>query len=201
MEKIADNQYPIHDLLKSRWSPRAFSARAVENSKLFSLFEGARWSPSGGNLQPWSFIISTTRDEEGHSRFLSLLAGGNARWAKTAPVLVVAVAKIDRSEGQPNFWALYDLGQAVAHLSLQANALGLAVHQMGGFDREKTREQAHVPQGFEPVTMIAIGYPGNADELPNDLRQRELEVRTRKPLSEFVFAQSWAEPFPTALEE
>lgn len=196
MSKSAQNIHPIHELLKHRWSPRSFSPRPVEPEKLLSLFEAARWSPSGGNSQPWSFIVVTPQDGEIFERFLGLLSGRNPLWAKNVPVLVLTVARTQRPDGQPNRFALYDLGQAVAHLSIEAVSLGLSVHQMGGYNADGARALFDLPAGYEPGTVVAIGYQGDLDVLPdlNGLRQNEADARTRKPMDEFVFEGHWNEP-------
>ncbi len=194
MNKSAHTQYPILDLLKNRWSPRAFAAQPVEREKLLSLFEAARWSPSGGNVQPWSFIVTNRSEPEAFEKLLSTLSEGNRIWAKAAPVLVLTVVQRERGAGRPNPWAAYDVGQAVAHLSVQASAVGLAVHQMGGFDAAQAAQLFALPQGYEPLTVFAIGYAGDPALLPEKLREREMETRSRKPLSEFVFDGAWQEP-------
>jgi nitroreductase len=191
MNKPAINHYPIHDLLKNRWSPRAFSDRAVEKEHLLSLFEAARWAPSGGNQQPWAFIITTSTDPEPYAKLVATLGERNQAWAKHAPVLVLAIAVSEREPGKPNAYAGYDLGQAVAHLTVQASALGLVIHQMAGFDRQKAREAFDLPQGCDPLTVFTIGYPAELDSLPEEIRTRELAPRSRKPLSEFVFDGAW----------
>lgn len=194
MQKPAPTQYPVHDLLKNRWSPRAFSAQPVEPAALLSLFEAARWSPSGGNVQPWSFIVTTQSDPEPHARLLSTLGERNQLWAKSAPVLVLTVAQVEREPGKPNPYARYDLGQSVAHLSIQAGALGLFVHQMAGFDARKARELFELPEAYEAVTVFALGYAGDPEQLPGEMRERELAPRVRKPLGEFVFNGAWKQP-------
>lgn len=194
MNKPAVTHYPIHDLLRNRWSPRAFTSRSVDTDQLLSLFEAARWSPSGGNLQPWAFIVATQANPESYGKLLSTLSERNQVWAKQAPVLVLTVVQRERAAGQPNPWAVYDLGQAVAHLTVQASALGLAVRQMGGFNLQQAARQFALPAGYEPVTVIAIGYSGDPATLPTSLREREFEERSRKPLSEFVFEGAWQEP-------
>ncbi|MHB8627879.1 MAG: nitroreductase family protein [Aggregatilineales bacterium] len=193
MNKPADTQIAIHDVLKHRWSPRAFASEPVEPEKLWSLFEAARWAPSGGNSQPWTFIVAQ-RGEPIHAKFVEAMTGRNAAWAKDAPVLVLTVAKVQRQPGVPNPYAFYDLGQAAAHLSVQAHALGLHVHQMAGFDGGKLRQEVGLPEGYDPATIIAIGYQGDLNVLPDDLRERELQPRTRKPLAEFVFDGQWNQP-------
>ena len=194
MIKPAFTQYPIHDVLRNRWSPRAFSPRPVETDKLLSLFEAARWAPSGGNLQPWSFVLATSDEPEEHTRMVEILGAYNQVWARMAPVLVIVVAKMERQAGVANRWAWYDTGQAVAHLSVQATGQGLALRQMGGFDAHKARQLLGFPEGYEAVVAIALGYPGSPEDLPEDLRARELEVRSRKPLQSFVFEGHWEHP-------
>jgi len=194
MNKSAQTQYPILDFLKNRWSPRAFAARPIEREKLLSLFEAARWAPSGGNVQPWSFIVTSRNEPEPFEKLLSTLNEGNRAWAKDAPVLVLSVVQHERAAGKPNPWAAYDVGQAVAHLSIQASAVGLVVHQMGGFDRQKAAQLFNLPEGYEALTVIAIGHAGDPALLPEGLRERELAARSRKPLSEFVFDGAWREP-------
>src|SRR5437879_4076372 len=126
MEKLAETQYPIHGLLRRRWSPRAFSSRPVEPDKLRSLWEAARWAPSSYNEQPWSFIVATKDDEAEYARLLSCLVEGNIQWAQHAPVLMVSVARLSFEEdGKPNRHAFHDVGQAVSNLIVQATALGL----------------------------------------------------------------------------
>ncbi|MGH7236266.1 MAG: nitroreductase family protein, partial [Nitrospiraceae bacterium] len=138
MDKPAQAQYPIHDLLQKRWSPRAFSGRAVEADKLRILFEAARWAPSSFNEQPWSFIVATKDDQANFDRLLRCLLEGNRAWARHAPVLRLSVAKLRFEEdGEPNRHAFHDVGLAVENLVIQATALGLVVHQMAGFDVQK----------------------------------------------------------------
>ncbi len=193
MEKPATIQYPIHDLLARRWSPRAFADRLVAPDVLRSLWEAARWAPSSANQQPWSFLVATRDDQQEFGRMLSCLVEGNQVWAKQAPVLMVSVAaKLDR-DNDPNAHAWYDVGQAVISLSVQATALGLFVHQMAGILPDKIRELYQIPDSHEPVTGIALGYPGTPEQLSDKLRQREIAARTRKPIGEFVFTGRWGQ--------
>jgi nitroreductase len=197
MQKFADTTYPIEPLLKQRWSPRAFATRPVEVDKLLSLWEAARWSASCTNQQPWYFIVATKEDQAEYARLLSCLRENNQLWASQAPVLMVSVAKLAFDmNGQPNRYAFHDVGLAVANLIVQATALGLYVHQMAGFYPDKVRELYNVPDGFEPVAGIVLGYPGDPATLPEDLQQRELAPRTRKPFEFFVFQGAWGETSP-----
>src|SRR6266702_6198279 len=126
MEKLAETQYPIHDLLRRRWSPRAFSDRRVEPDKLRSLWEAARWAASSFNEQPWSFIVATRQKQEEHARLLSCLVEKNQQWARLAPVLMVSVAKLKfEKTGKPNRHAFHDVGLAMGNLLVEATALGL----------------------------------------------------------------------------
>jgi len=191
-EKPASADHPIFDLLARRWSTRAFSDRSVDRETLASLFEAARWAPSSGNGQPWSFLVATKEDAAGHERLASVLNPGNA-WARSAPVLALSVATLDRSD-KPNRHAYHDLGLATENMVIQAHSMGLAVHMMGGFNVEMAREVFEVPARHDPVTMIAIGYPGDPASLPEDLRAKDLAPRQRKPIGEFVFSGKFGHP-------
>jgi nitroreductase len=195
IEKAADTRVPIHDLLRRRWSPRAFADRSVEPEKLQSLFEAARWAPSSYNEQPWRFICCTREHPADHERFLGILAEGNVPWARHAPVLILSVANMQFTHnGKPNRHALHDVGLAAENFVIQAVALGLVVHQMAGYDAAKARAVFGIPDGYEPAAAIAVGYQGEPDRLPQPLRDREAAPRTRKPLEEIVFGGRWAEP-------
>lgn len=189
-----ETSHPLHNLLRQRRSPRAFSDRPVAAATLRSVLEAARWAPSANNQQPWHFIVATKGDPETYQRLHDLLMDGNKRWAGNAPVLILAVARLytDR-EGNATMRSLYDVGLATAQLNTQATALGLIAHQMGGFYGDRARGEFGIPDGYEPVAAIALGYPGDAAALPEDLRQRETAPRVRKPLAEFVFGKAWGE--------
>ena len=197
MEKPAPAKYPIEDEIKRRWSPRAFSSQAVEPEKLRSLFEAARWAPSSFNEQPWCFLVATRDDEAEYQKMLSCLVEKNQRWARLAPVLMISVAKLQfEKNGKPNRHAFHDVGLAVANMIFEATALGLYVHQMAGFSPEKVQELYGVPDGFEPVAAIAVGYPGELDALPDEFKEGETGARQRKPLEAFVFQNRWGKPAP-----
>src|SRR5215471_4089772 len=191
MEKPAPNDYPIEETIRRRWSPRAFSDRPVEPDKLASLFEAARWAPSSFNEQPWSFIFAT-KDKPEYAMVLSSLVESNQQWAHLAPVLMVSVARLNfEKNGKPNRHALHDVGLAMGTMLVQATALGLFVHQLAGFSVDKVREAFAVPEGFEPVAAVAIGYAADPEVLPEAFREKEIGPRQRKPISEFVFEGAW----------
>ena len=192
MQKPAPSDFPVHELIRERWSPRAFADKPVPQDVLRSIFEAARWAPSSNNEQPWAYIVATNDDQENFEKMLSVLVEFNAHWARSASVLALAVAKLTFGKNNsPNRNAQYDTGAASALLSMEATAQGLAVHQMAGFDPEKGRQVFGIPPGWEPIAALAIGYPGDPASLPPPLKDRELAPRTRKPIGEFVMAGQW----------
>jgi nitroreductase len=192
LKKDAETEYAIYDLLRRRWSPRVFADQAVEPEKLGSLLEAARWSASSRNEQPWRFVVATKENPAAYERIYNCLMEGNQSWASSAPVLMIGVATRNFAHNDtPNNYAWYDLGQAVANLSIQAMAEGLYVHQMGGFRKDQAREVLQIPETHEPVVAIALGYPGHLSQVAEELQKREQAPRTRKPLSELIFDGEW----------
>jgi nitroreductase len=199
MQKPAPSDFPVHDLIRERWSPRAFADKPVPQDVLRSIFEAARWAPSSNNEQPWAYLVATRDDKESFEKALSVLVEFNANWARSAPVLAIAVSKLTfAKQNAPNRNAQYDTGAASALLSVEATARGLAVHQMAGFDPEKARQVFGIPAGWEAIAAIAIGYPGDPASLPPPLKDREMAPRTRKPITEFVMAGHWGHTAPFA---
>jgi nitroreductase len=195
MNKTATSQYPIHPLLAGRWSPRAFDARPVEPAELRSLLEAARWAASSFNEQPWRFIVARREDSVEFAKLLACLVEANRVWARDAGALVLTVAKrrFTRND-QVNRVAEHDIGLAVANLTLQAEELGLRVHQMAGVDLAQAREAYAIPDGYDPLTAVAIGHAGDPGRLPEALREAEQEPRERRPQREFVFGSTWGRP-------
>jgi nitroreductase len=183
----APTTYPVHDLIRSRWSPRSYSAQPVEQEKLNQVFEAASWAFSAMNAQPWQYIYAHKADTAAFQKIFDTLMPGNQPWAKNAPVLIIALAKTTHDNGQPNGAALHDVGAANATLFLEATALGLHGHVMGGFDREKLRRDFNLPDNLTPAVVMALGYLGEAEQLEEPFLSREKAARNRKPLSEFVF--------------
>ena len=188
--------YPVIDEIKQRWSPRAFTNQSVEQEKLQSLFEAARWAASSYNEQPWRFFIATKDQPERFETLLSLLVEANQAWAKDAPVLMLNfVSEKFKRNDKPNRVAEHDLGLAMGNLSLQAAALGLVVHQMAGIDLEKTIQVLSPPEGFRPVTAAAIGYVGDTESLSEDwMKQADTTPRTRMDFNDLVFGDGWGQP-------
>jgi nitroreductase len=195
--KHAAPDYPINELLAKRWSPYAFADRPVAEDDLRSLFEAARWTASSYNEQPWSYIVATKDRPEEFDLLLSCLVEGNQAWAQAAPVLALGCTSlVFTRNGKPNAAAIHDLGAASASLTLEATARGLAVHQMIGILPERAREVYQIPEGVQPMTGLAIGYPADPSMLPERLRERDLSPRQRKTLDQFVFGGAWGTTSP-----
>ena len=193
MEKPAPVQFPLHDLLRRRWSPLAFDAdRPVAPETLHRLFEAARWAASCNNAQPWSYIVAVKAEDPAQfEKLAASLVPGNA-WAKHVPVLALSVAHtIFPQNGNPNRHAYHDVGAASASLTFQAMQEGLFVHQMAGFDAEKARASLGIPEGYEPVAMMAIGYPGDPAKLDEKGNARQFGPRHRNEQDQFVFYKDW----------
>ncbi len=192
--KPATTSVEIHNLIEKRWSPRAFDPdKLVDHDDLLALLEAARWAPSSSNDQPWRFVVcDKATDESGWQNALAVVVEKNRLWAKNAPVLILAVAMENfNHNGQPNRWAMYDTGAASVSLCLQATALGLVVHQMGGFDAEKAREVFNLPGDCKPMAMLAVGYQADVDVLDDTFKEAELAARSRIALNERFYAGQW----------
>lgn len=196
LEKPAETAVPLHDLLANRWSPRAFTDRPVEPEKLLAVMEAGRWAASSNNGQPWAFIVANKGNPTAFKAMLDCLMDGNQSWAVLAPVLILTfVEPIWPGQDRANVTAMHDVGMATAMMSVQAEALGLRTHHMGGIPRDKIRDVYAVPPTFEPVSAIAVGYQGAEALLPEEKdRAREANPRTRKPLEEIVFADKFGTP-------
>jgi nitroreductase len=177
--------------IHKRWSPRSFADRDVPHAELKKVFEAARWAPSSFNEQPWRFIVGT-RGSETWKKIHDSLMPFNQQWAGKAPVLILGTAKTRFSHNDsPNGVAVFDLGAATAYLVLQASVLGLATHQMAGYDRSQARAAFGIPEEYELGSVIALGYQGEPSRLNHDqMHAQEIAPRHRKPLGDFVF-DSW----------
>jgi nitroreductase len=191
--KHAPDVAGVEDFVRRRWSPRTYSDKEVTAAELKTLFEAARWAASSSNEQPWRFLVGR-RGDETYQKIFNTLVEFNQSWAKSAPVLVLSVAKKTfTSNGKPNAYGLHDTGAASATLALQATADGLHTHSMAGFDREQARASFAIPSDYEIGAVTAIGYLGDPASLPEHLHKIEVSPRQRKPLEEFVFS-AWEKP-------
>lgn len=187
MERSASIEFPVSPDIAGRKSTRAYSDRAVDEAHIQSLFEAVRWAPSSTNEQPWMYIYATKGQQELRDKMNLALSEGNRLWSDAAPLLVLAMTrKTFMRNGAANAHAEYDLGGANAFLSLQAVHLGLQVRQMAGFSKEIAIRELNIPEGFDPVVFIAIGYPGSPEQLPEKLHLRELAPRERYRQESFV---------------
>jgi nitroreductase len=177
----------VKDIIEKRYSPRAFSGKAVEKEKIESVFEAARSAPSSYNGQPWRFIYAT-KGEEKFDRIVASLIDFNKMWASNSPVLIVSLAKKTyEHNGAPYHHAAYDLGQSIGFMTIQAFELDLYMHQMGGFDAEKLKESFEISEDYDVLTVTALGYKGNVEDLPEDLQKIENPGRIRKELKEIIW--------------
>jgi nitroreductase len=181
-------------LFHTRWSPRSFTDQEVSPVDLERVFEAARWAASSYNEQPWRYLVGT-RGSETYKKIFDCLMSVNQAWAKSAPVLILNAARTKFSHNHsPNRVALYDLGAASSYLTLQATALGLSTHQMAGFDPDAARKAFSVPEEYIFGAVIALGYQGEPDALPNEqFRAQEVAPRSRKTFKDFVFSE-WDKP-------
>jgi nitroreductase len=192
--KRAPSEDGVLPVVLERWSPRSFESREVDPADLKRLFEAARWAPSSSNEQPWRFIVAK-RESQTFDKIVATMVSGNQAWAPMAPVLILGITKKDFTQsGKPNRFAMHDLGAAMVLITLEARALGLATHQMGGFDEQAARTTLGIPEEFAIGSIMAVGYQGEPSALPNEkLIASETALRTRKPLNEIVFS-TWGEP-------
>lgn len=182
-DKSATTTVKIHPLITHRWSPRMFDDKVITNHHLKQLLEAARWAASSMNEQPWRLIYGH-KGTDAYDRIFDCLGDFNQKWAKHAPLLMLTAYKIHFDDGKENFHALHDLGLAMGNLSLQAQSINVAVHQMAGIDWKKAQKDFDVPAEFHVTTGIALGYyGGNVEELPADLAEKELAARKRKTIS------------------
>lgn len=178
------SEYPVSPVFLNRWSPRAFSDKSISDQDLNTILDAAHWAPSSFNDQPWRFIVAKT--EEQLHVFHEILNDFNRSWASKAPVLLLVASDKQRANGDPNGAHAFDAGAAWGYIALQASLLGIASHAIGGFDREKARTLLNVPDNFELHAVIALGYQGDRNQLPEGLREREVP-NGRVELSQVVF--------------
>jgi len=184
--KVPETDFPLDPRIAARWSPRGFDGtHELSRGDIGSLLEAARWSASASNSQPWRFIV-TRRGADDFTTVTAALSGGNTEWASHASALIVACARTVDADGRPLRWAAYDVGQAVAWLTVQAESMGLSVHQMGGFDPEAIMRDFELEAGTEPMAVIAIGRFDAGAPLSDRLREREAAPRERMPIDALV---------------
>lgn len=189
MEKgssVRKSDYEIERIFLDRWSPRAMSGEEISDEELMRMFEAARWAPSSFNEQPWRFIYGK-KGSESFDKLFDLLVEGNKSWNEKAGVLVCILSKKTFTQnGKPHASAQFSTGSAFENLALQGASMGLVVHGMGGFDREKAREVLKVPEDYDVLVMFSIGRPGDKETLVESLKEVE-KPSGRKKVEEFAF--------------
>lgn len=195
-KKTAETSVQLNELIRNRWSPRAYSDRPVSREDLVAVLEAARWAASCNNMQPWRYIVTTKDDAAEHQRMVECLKPGNQEWAPAAPVLMIALAGLMRPNGDENRHAFYDTGAASALLTLEATARGLFVRQMAGIEVDKVRETYAVPADYGVIAGIALGYQGEPESLPAHRQEPETAPRSRNPLSDMIFAGTFGDSSP-----
>jgi nitroreductase len=200
MHKPAITQVAIEQTIANRWSGRAYdAAKTVTHEQVLAMLEAARWAPSCYGDQPWRFIVwNKSEDASSWQQAFDCLVPGNQGWAKDAQVLILVCADTLFAHNQkPNRFAQYDTGAAAENLCLQATALGLMAHQMGGYDADLAREKFNVPEQYTLMAMLTVGYPADINTLSGEALQRETAARSRKPLSELFFTGQWGKSIKT----
>jgi len=191
--KNTPTDHKIHDLIKNRWSPRAFAETPVSDTDLQSLFEAGRWAASSNNLQPWN-IVWGKKGSKAYDRIMKVLVAFNQGWAKNAPVLMLGVFDKKTPDGKDNFHALHDLGQFAANMTIQAQSMGIAMHQMAGIKHEEALKEFKFPETYHVATAIAVGYyGGQLEDLPENLKGEEQKDRQRKKQDDFIFNGDYVE--------
>lgn len=197
MRKPAITQTPIHEIIAERWSGRAYDAsKPVSQTQIIALLEAARWAPSCFGDQPWRLIVwDKNTDAAAWQKAFDCLVPGNQSWVVDAPVLVLGIAdSLFNHNGKPNRFAQYDTGAAIENLCLQAQAMGLMAHQMGGFDADKARTVFGIPEQYTPMAMISVGYPADPATFSAEVAERENTPRSRRALGELFFSGTWGIP-------
>lgn len=185
----------ILEIIQERWSPYSFSSSPVEEFKMKAMFEAAGCAPSCNNEQPWMFVFTTQNEKKVFEDYLEFLVDANKMWTRYAYALIISMVRTKFSyNDKPNRYAFHDTGMAVTNLLLQALALDVYVHQMGGFSIEKVKGYFKLDSDIEPVAMMAVGYLGDGTSLSPELLKRDEKRRPRKSVKEFVFKNSLSDP-------
>ena len=182
----------IHPVLRKRTSGVSFSDKPLEPEKVEMLLEAFRWGPSSRNAQPWRIVVVCS--PEAHVKFDQTLSPNNQKWATQAPVKMIILGNPEEQpdrNGQ-NRWLL-DVGLALENMLLQGCDLGLTVHAMAGWDEDAVLKNFNIPSPFRVAALFAVGYPGNVEELSEELQQKARQPQVRKPLTEIVFWEGFGQ--------
>ncbi|WP_419871380.1 nitroreductase family protein [Candidatus Pristimantibacillus sp. PTI5] len=176
-------QYQVDELFLNRWSSRAFQEKPVPEELLNRILESACWAPSGNNLQPWRFIVADTKEKL--AQFHSFIVPRNMVWCTKAPMLILILSRKTNEQGDPIRSHSFDAGAAWGTLAIAAAQKGLNTRAMGGFDAAAARSVLHIPEEYDLHCVVALGYRAPVDELPEELREREIPTG-RRALSDVI---------------
>lgn len=185
----------MHELISQRWSPRGFDADAtLSDDDLLKILDAGRWAATWGAVQPVRFL-GDVRGTPTFDRLAATLAAGNASWAPRASALILVCTTDSPEDPKRHDYGVFDAGLAVAQMTIQAVASGLATHPMAGFDTAAAAAEFAVPPEFRPIALMAIGtIADDPSTLPEDIRERDERPRTRLPLQEVAFTDRWGTP-------
>jgi nitroreductase len=194
MIKQAGTDHPVHEIIRHRWSPYRFTQRRVSDEDLHALFEAARWAPSSYNEQPWRYIVARREQPEEFNKLVSCLEDSNQTWAQHASVVALAFARTTfERNGKVNKAAFHDLGAAASFMSFEATSRGIAVHQIIGLHPDVVNENYEVPEEYQVLTALAIGYADLSPDTDGVHAERDNTARSRKKITEFVFHDDWGQ--------
>ncbi len=187
MIKEAKTKYPVHELIKKRFSARSFSGKGISKDELNTILEAGSWTFSAMNYQPWRYVYVHKDDAGNFNKLADCLNGGNKPWAKDAAVLMVCLVKKKYDDGSINGAAYHDVGAANATMILQAASMNIYGHVLGGFSKTKVTELLKLDtEEYDPFVMIALGYLDLPEKLDEPYKTREVTPRKRKPVEEFA---------------
>lgn len=182
------------DVIRDRRSDRHFAKKPLEPEVVETLLEAFRWGPSSNNRQPWRVLIVSS--PEANRIFDDALSAGNKQWAPMAPLKLVIIGVPEEQPEKSGMQSyLLDVGMALQNMQLQAYAMGLTVHAMAGFDFDKFCKGYSIPSNARPVTAVAIGYRGKVEDLPEEVKAKDMKPRTRKAVAEFVYRDCYGGAF------
>ncbi len=185
MIKEAITETPVHGLIKRRWSPRAFSNDSIEPEEIKTLLEAASWAPSAMNAQPWRYVAA----QKGTATFQKMwecMMPGNQIWTDKVAVIILSIGIKTYENGAENKTFMHDVGLANANLVTQGISMGIFSHFIGGFNPDKARTQFKLAENEVPICFIALGYLGDAEQLEEPFKSRELAPRSRKAVDEIA---------------
>ncbi|RDD35396.1 putative NAD(P)H nitroreductase [Wolbachia endosymbiont of Cylisticus convexus] len=184
--KMISKPQDLLSLMKTRHSGRSYDhTRAISQKEMDILIEAVRLTPSCFGDEPWRYMICNKQsNQNAWKKLLNCLDESNQKWAKDAQILIISLSarNFRKSDKGENFWANHDTGAANYGLMLQAAAMNLMAHQMGGFDRDKIVKEFNISGDFNVMSVIAVGYEEEG---------AEIKEKKRRPIEEIFFYDEW----------